>query len=79
MRLWLLFCGRGSPFDFEWWFWLSMTGLSIGCVASVKWVGLFVTALAGAHTAEELWDKFGDLKMPYVGPSHMFITPSLWG
>ncbi|KAG0140808.1 hypothetical protein CROQUDRAFT_674442 [Cronartium quercuum f. sp. fusiforme G11] len=56
---------RRYPFDFEWWFWLSMTGLSVGCVASVKWVGLFVTALVGAHTAEELWDKFGDLRMPY--------------
>lgn len=52
------------PFDFEWWFWLSMTGLSIGCVTSVKWVGLFVTLLVGAHTADELWEKFGDLRMP---------------
>jgi len=55
---------RRYPFDFEWWFWLSMTGLSIGCVTSVKWIGLFVTALVGAHTADELWEKFGDLRMP---------------
>ncbi|KAH9817102.1 family 39 glycosyltransferase [Melampsora americana] len=56
---------RRYPFDFEWWFWLSMTGLSVGCVTSVKWVGLFVTALVGFHTAEDLWEKFGDLRMPY--------------
>ncbi|PLW41557.1 hypothetical protein PCASD_09993 [Puccinia coronata f. sp. avenae] len=55
---------RRYAFDFEWWFWLSMTGLSIGCVTSVKWIGLFVMALVGAHTAEELWEKFGDLRMP---------------
>jgi len=55
-----------SPFEFEWWFWLALTGWSIGCVASVKWVGLFVTALVGIYTVEDLWDKFGDLNMPFV-------------
>ncbi|KAG8746504.1 Protein O-mannosyltransferase 2 [Ceratobasidium sp. 414] len=30
----------------------------------VKWVGFFATALIGAYTIEDLWDKFGDLKMP---------------
>ena len=43
-----------------------MTGLSIGWVTSVKMVGLFVTALVGLYTIEDLWDKFGDLKMPVV-------------
>lgn len=33
---------------------------------SVKWVGLFVTALVGIYTIEDLWNKFGDLKMPIV-------------
>lgn len=33
---------------------------------SVKWVGLFVTLLVGAYTIEDLWDKFGDLRMPVV-------------
>ncbi|SCV67340.1 BQ2448_5986 [Microbotryum intermedium] len=63
------------PFEEEWWFFLTMTGISIGCVAStplllsdagsVKWVGLFVTALVGIYTAEDLWNKLGDLRMPY--------------
>lgn len=53
-----------QPFSPRWWFWLSFTGLSIGCVASVKWVGLFVMALVGIYTIEDLWDKFGDLRMP---------------
>jgi len=39
------------------------TGVSIGCVASVKWVGLFAIALVGLNTIEDLWDMLGDLKM----------------
>lgn len=30
----------------------------------MKWVGLFVTALIGLYTIEDLWNKFGDYKMP---------------
>lgn len=55
---------QNRPFSQKWWFWLTFTGLSIGCVMSVKWVGFFVMALVGIYTIEDLWDKFGDLKMP---------------
>lgn len=51
-------------FSVQWWLWLVLSGLSIGCVCSVKWVGMFVTAMVGLYTAEDLWNKFGDLKMP---------------
>ncbi|CAI2176276.1 8797_t:CDS:10, partial [Funneliformis geosporum] len=54
----------GKSFSIDWWLWLALTGISIGCVTSVKWVGLFVTALVGLYTIEDLWDKFGDLNMP---------------
>ena len=57
---------REDPFSMEWFLWLYLSGLSIGCVCSVKWVGLFCTALVGIYTAEDLWNKFGDLKMPVV-------------
>ncbi|KAJ7454876.1 glycosyltransferase family 39 protein [Mycena latifolia] len=53
-----------QSFSFDWWTWLVMTGISIGLVTSVKMVGLFVTALVGLYTIEDLWEKFGDLKMP---------------
>jgi dolichyl-phosphate-mannose--protein O-mannosyl transferase len=37
-------------------------------ISSVKMIGLFVTALVGVYTIEDLWDKFGDVKMPIVSP-----------
>ncbi|KZT23996.1 glycosyltransferase family 39 protein [Neolentinus lepideus HHB14362 ss-1] len=52
-----------QSFTFDWWLWLAFTGLSIGCVMSVKWIGLFVTALVGLYTIEDLWEKFGDVRM----------------
>ncbi|OHE96124.1 dolichyl-phosphate-mannose-protein mannosyltransferase [Colletotrichum orchidophilum] len=55
---------RNDAFEPEWFFWLFMTGISIGCVCSVKLVGLFVTSLVGLYTIEDLWTKFGNTKMP---------------
>ncbi|KAF6763542.1 glycosyltransferase family 39 protein [Ephemerocybe angulata] len=43
--------------------WLFFAGISIGCVTSVKMIGLFVTALVGVYTAEDLWDKVGDTRL----------------
>jgi dolichyl-phosphate-mannose-protein mannosyltransferase len=53
-----------SPFSFDWWLWLALTGTSLGLVSSVKWVGLFAVALVGVYTIEDLWDMLGDLQMP---------------
>ena len=64
-----------ESFSPEWWLWVLLTGISIGCVCSVKWVGLFCTALVGIYTIEDLWNKFGDLKMPKVDLSFVFDWP----
>jgi hypothetical protein len=69
-------------FSIDWWLWLFFTGASIGAVTryfcflypvrndltvrSVKMIGLFVTALVGLYTIEDLWEKFGDTKMSVV-------------
>src|SRR5438034_1227266 len=33
---------------------------------SVKWIGLFTTALVGLYTIEDLWNKLGDLYISKV-------------
>ena len=55
-----------SPFSIEWFFWLAASGISIGMVVSVKWVGLFAIALVGLHTVEDLWESLGDLSLSVV-------------
>jgi dolichyl-phosphate-mannose-protein mannosyltransferase len=65
---------RNRSFEPEWFLWLFMTGLSIGFVTSVKLVGLFVTALVGIYTIEDLWRKFGDTKMPLVELGAHFVA-----
>lgn len=40
---------------------------------SVKWIGLFVTALVGLYTIEDLWNKFGDLRMSWVWLNYLFF------
>ena len=51
------------PFSFEWWFWLTATGISLACSIGVKFVGLFVILLAGYTTAQNLYDLLCDLSL----------------
>ncbi|ORX46526.1 PMT-domain-containing protein [Hesseltinella vesiculosa] len=52
---------QANPFSLSWWSYLFFTGVSLGCVSSVKWIGLFTTATVGVYTIEDLWRKY-DLK-----------------
>ncbi|KAF2366891.1 Glycosyl transferase family 39/83 [Trinorchestia longiramus] len=47
------------------WGWLSVTGLCLGCVVSVKFVGLFTVALVGLYTATQLWQIFAQSRMAH--------------
>lgn len=57
---------RDESFTWQWWGWLSFTGVSLACTISVKFIGLFVVLLVGLYTAFELWRELGDLAKPIV-------------
>ncbi|KAF9532737.1 glycosyltransferase family 39 protein [Crepidotus variabilis] len=56
---------KWQPFSPDWWAWLFLTGFSLGLVNGVKLIGLFVTAMVGAYTIEDLWEKFGDTRLTW--------------
>ncbi|CCH59581.1 hypothetical protein TBLA_0B07650 [Henningerozyma blattae CBS 6284] len=45
-------------FTFNWSFTLLCLGISIGCVCSIKWVGLFITVIVGLYTIGDLFLLF---------------------
>lgn len=53
----LLKVHNSIEFSKKWWKWMILLGVNIGCVCSVKWVGLFVTLLVGIYTIIDLWLK----------------------
>ncbi|KJE91845.1 protein-O-mannosyltransferase 2 [Capsaspora owczarzaki ATCC 30864] len=57
------FLYRDEPFSDMWWFWMFLSGVSIACAFSVKWVGLFIILFVGLTTAKDLWDLLGDLSL----------------
>ncbi|NXC88155.1 POMT2 transferase, partial [Cercotrichas coryphoeus] len=54
------------PFSASWWFWLSLTGVSLAGAMGVKFVGLFVVLLVGLNTICDLWDLLGNLSLSLV-------------
>ncbi|KAJ2358443.1 Protein O-mannosyltransferase 2, partial [Coemansia sp. RSA 2610] len=54
----------GRQFSRRWWIWLLMTGVSLGCVMSSKWIGLFSVIMIGIATVDDLFRKFCD-RMPW--------------
>lgn len=57
---------RDRPFSLKWYLALFWTGLNIGLVSSVKWVGLFGVAMVGLHTIRDLW-----LSLPLRSSKHI--------
>ncbi|KAJ2358485.1 Protein O-mannosyltransferase 2 [Coemansia sp. RSA 2618] len=54
---------RRRAFSAGWWRFLVLTGVSLGLVASSKWVGLFAVALMGLYTLCELFEMFCDPRL----------------
>ncbi|KAK7521655.1 protein O-mannosyl-transferase 1 [Phyllosticta citriasiana] len=64
---------RHIPFTAKWWKWLLLTGVSLSCVISTKYVGLFTFLSVGVPVAIDLWDlldinrRQGSLSLPDFG------------
>ncbi|RMD44166.1 hypothetical protein DV735_g953, partial [Chaetothyriales sp. CBS 134920] len=47
---------RHQPFGRKWWKWLLLTGFSMSCVLSTKYVGVFTFFTMGTAVVIDLWD-----------------------
>ena len=56
---------RKNPFGRKWWKWMLITGLNLGCVISVKMVGLFMIMVVGIYTFVDLWTLMSDKKISW--------------
>lgn len=76
---WVSFCNeeRKRSFTETWWAWLILTGISLGCVLSVKWVGLFTVATIGVCVVAQLWNLLGDIRLPMRTIVHHFIARAI--
>lgn len=76
---WVSFCNqeKRAPFSRSWWLLLSLTGLSLGAVASSKWVGLFTIATIGMSVLAQLWEHLGDVRQPIRVVARHFCARAL--
>ncbi|KAF3001541.1 hypothetical protein E8E13_009534 [Curvularia kusanoi] len=64
---------RHVPFSRKWWKWLLLTGISLSCVISIKYVGAFTFFSIGVPVLIDLWDlmdvkrRQGALSLPEFG------------
>ncbi|KAI8138246.1 glycosyltransferase family 39 protein [Fennellomyces sp. T-0311] len=54
---------NSKSFQRRWFFWLALTGITMGLTASCKWVGLFTIATIGLATIKSLWNIWGDINI----------------
>ncbi|KAK2749727.1 hypothetical protein FQN55_002963 [Onygenales sp. PD_40] len=47
---------RHEPFGRKWWKWLLLTGVSLSCVISTKYVGVFTFVTVGSAVLIDLWN-----------------------
>lgn len=76
---WVSFCNeeKRHPFSRSWWMWLTATGVSLGCVLSTKWVGLFTIATVGICVIAQLWMLLGDVRVPMQTIARHFMARAL--
>nr|XP_045624410.1 protein O-mannosyl-transferase 2-like [Procambarus clarkii] len=55
---------RHRSWSLVWWWWMVFTGISLGTVMSIKYVGVFTVAYVGLHTAHQLYCLAADPATP---------------
>ncbi|CAH2350545.1 dolichyl-phosphate-mannose--protein mannosyltransferase 4 [[Candida] railenensis] len=69
---------RRQPFSKNWWIWLYATGVSLSCVISTKYVGVFTYVTIGIGVLHELWILLDyEKKIPMQDLIHHFLA-RLW-
>lgn len=65
-------------FSVQWFFWLSLTGVSFTCNLSIKYVGFFTAALIMIQVAKDYWNLLGDVtKSDLCLVKHLFVRAFL--
>ncbi|XP_048773923.2 protein O-mannosyl-transferase 1-like [Ostrea edulis] len=61
-------------FSVQWFFWLSLTGVSFACSLSIKYVGFFTAVLILMQVAKDYWKMLADVTKTDLGlVKHLFI------
>lgn len=68
---------RTSQWGAQWWSSLALTGFSLGCAASCKWVGLFTVASVGVQVIAGLWGMWCNTLIPIKSVAKAFGARTL--
>ena len=65
---------RENQWTLQWWTALSLTGFSLGCASSCKWVGLFTVASIGLQVISGLWRMWCNTLIPLKEVGKSFLA-----
>lgn len=63
-----------AAFSWQWWFWLTWTGIFLSSAVSVKFVGLFIVMVVGIQTIFTLWQLLADLSLTMLTIAKHFLA-----
>jgi dolichyl-phosphate-mannose-protein mannosyltransferase len=81
LMFWTIFArldkDKHRQWDLQWWSSLALTGFSLGCAASCKWVGLFTVASVGVQVIYGLWGMWCNTLIPVKSIAKAFGARAL--
>ncbi|KAH3666158.1 hypothetical protein OGAPHI_004347 [Ogataea philodendri] len=70
---------RKHPFTYPWYKWLLLTGVSLSCVISTKYVGVFTFACIGVAVIWDLWELLDIKKGLTIRVFARHVVQRAWG